>query len=239
MQRIAGAGSGVPSITCARTFPRTRTAQRHPKVESVRMADFLHADATEHAGYRGAARRSWAALHSGVVIVASHRDSASTLLLLLIAAAAPFAHAQNVYKCTDHEGHIAYQAVACATGMRERLIEIEPAPPASTAPIPRVPRPSRTAPPPPSPRAAIVHSFECRTHSGALFYRHDRCPSSIDRSGQIGGRRAASRESVSARRIPRLDACRGMRSVGRDGREFDDVPSTYERNLGRDPCRKY
>jgi hypothetical protein len=54
----------------------------------------------------------------------------------------------------------------------------------------------------------------------------------------IGGGRSAMRETVQTRRIARVDACRGMRSVGRSGREFDDVTPTYDKNLGRDPCRK-
>lgn len=171
-----------------------------------------------------------------------HLATASAVLLVLIICPARLAHAQSVYKCTDGAGHIAYQEMSCGAGMREQLIEIEAPPP----PPPRTShsdtRARRAAPPRAAraaPRAAPVLSYECRTRSGVLFYRHDRCPPSIDRSGQIGGRHGGSREQVSAQRIPRLDACRGMRSVARDGREFDDVPSTYERNLGRDPCRKY
>lgn len=171
-----------------------------------------------------------------------HLASASVVLLILSACPARFAHAQSIYKCTDSAGHIAYQAVSCGAGMREQLIEIEAAQPLPASPSHRAVRARQPAPARAvraAPRATLVLSYECRTRTGALFYRHDRCPSSIDRSGQTGGRHGASREQVSARRIPRLDACRGMRSVARDGREFDDAPSTYERNLGRDPCRKY
>jgi hypothetical protein len=147
-----------------------------------------------------------------------------------------------VFKCTDREGRIAFQASPCKPGLRETQVAIDPPPPASASPdyarasqrSAARPRSSRSAS-----RQPVVYSFECRTRSGVLFYRHDRCPASIDRSGLTGGRRSGSREAVSARRIPRLQACRGMRSAGRDGREFDDAPSTYERNLGRDPCRRY
>lgn len=171
-----------------------------------------------------------------------HLASAFAVLLVLIICPVRLAHAQSVYKCSDGAGHIAYQEMSCGAGMREQLLEIEAAPPLPASPSHPAARAPRPAPPRAvraAPRVAPVLSFECRTRNGALFYRHDRCPSSIDRSGQIGGRHGASREQVSARRIPRLDACRGMRSVARNGREFDDVPSTYERNLGRDPCRKY
>ncbi|HQX65178.1 MAG: DUF4124 domain-containing protein [Xanthomonadales bacterium] len=171
-----------------------------------------------------------------------HLASAFALLLILITCTLRPAHAQRVYKCTDGANHVAYQAIPCGVGLRETLIEIEAPPPLPATPrhsVPRASRPASTHAARAAPRAAPVLSYECRTRGGALFYRHDRCPSSIDRSGQIGGRHGGSRDQVSARRIPRLDACRGMRSAGRDGREFDDVPSTYERNLGRDPCRKY
>ena len=150
--------------------------------------------------------------------------------------------AQSVFKCVDRDGKVAFQDEPCATGQREQPVAIAPAPP--SAPSPNYSKPDRdeSSPQPRSKagaRQAIVYSFECRTGSGALFYRHDHCPASIDRSGLIGGRRSATREKVRATRIPRLDACRGMRTVGRDGREFDDAPSTYDRNLGRDPCRRY
>ena len=150
--------------------------------------------------------------------------------------------AQSILKCIDRDGKVAFQDEPCAIGQRAQPVAIAPAPP--SAPSPNYSKPDRDerAPQPRSKAAArqpIVYSFECRTGSGALFYRHDHCPASIDRSGLIGGRRSAAREKVRGTRIPRLDACRGMRSVGRDGREFDDAPSTYDRNLGRDPCRRY
>ncbi len=152
--------------------------------------------------------------------------------------------AQSVFKCVDHDGHIAFQDYPCATGQREQHVAIAPAPPSAPSPTPEHSKPDRgenlhQQHEKASARQAIVYSYECRTGSGALFYRHEHCPGSIDRSGLIGGRRSAAREKVHGTRIPRLDACRGMRSVARDGREFDDAPSTYDRNLGRDPCRRY
>ncbi len=183
-------------------------------------------------------------LPTRIAAVPQYPVAAFTLLVAAIALSAPASRAQaeTVFKCTDREGGIAYQADPCQSGKREKQIEIQPAPARSvptahaSPPRPRKTRPSASRP---APRAAIVYSFECRTHGGALFYRHDRCPASIDRSGLIGGRHGAAREAVSGQRIPRSDACRRLRSVGRDGREFDEVPSTYERNLGRDPCRRY
>jgi hypothetical protein len=163
-------------------------------------------------------------------------------VVTLASPAALLAQPKTVFKCIDSEGGIAFQASPCNPGLRESQVAINPEPPVSASPDYARPRQRKAATPKSSAsasRRSIVYSFECRTRSGVLFYRHDHCPASIDRSGLIGGRRSASRETVSARRIPRLQACRGMRSAGRDGREFDDVPTTYERNLGRDPCRRY
>ena len=150
--------------------------------------------------------------------------------------------AQSILKCIDRDGQIAFQDKPCATGQREQPVAIASAPP--SAPPPEYSKPdrgenSRQPRAKAAARQAIVYSFECRTENGVLFYRHEHCPGSIDRSGLIGGRRSASREKVRGRRISRLEACRGMRSVARDGHEFDDTPSTYDRNLGRDPCRRY
>jgi hypothetical protein len=45
---------------------------------------------------------------------------------------------------------------------------------------------------------------------------------------------------VSSSRIPRDEACREIHtagSIGRAGHQHDENVSTYEHNLGRDPCR--
>ncbi len=174
------------------------------------------------------------------------KTAASTLTLLLalipLSPASVRAQTQSVFKCVDRDGHVAFQDKPCASGLREQQVAIAPAPPPAAPPDYSRPSPrdsSHKRSSKSSSRREAVYSFECHTQAGALFYRHNRCPASIDRSGLIGGRRGASREAVSARRVPRLEACRGMRSAGRDGREFDDVPSTYDRNLGRDPCRRF
>lgn len=174
----------------------------------------------------------------------SLRTLVSVWLVFAIALAPPLvvAQPQSFYKCIDSQSQVSFQDVPCDPALREQKVTIASAPPADSSPEYATPdrrensrqrRAKRSAP------QAIDYSFECRTESGAVFYRHARCPGSIDRSGSIGGRRGVSHEKVQARRIPRHDACHDMRSVGRDGREFDDVPSTYDRNLGRDPCRRY
>jgi hypothetical protein len=45
---------------------------------------------------------------------------------------------------------------------------------------------------------------------------------------------------VSSQRIAREEACREIQragAAGRAGHEHDEVVSSYEHNLGRDPCR--
>ncbi len=172
-------------------------------------------------------------------------DACALILLLALASLLPAsvcAQSQSVFKCVDRGGQTAFQDTPCAAGFREQQVAIAPAPPSVSSPD--YSRPSthdafRKSSSKGLSRLQTIYSFECHSKSGALFYRHSRCPASIDRSGLIGGGHHAPREPVSGRKIPRLEACRGMRSAGRDGREFDDVPSTYERNLGRDPCRRY
>ena len=211
--------------------------------DQPRMANFLHAVAAKSHRHHAFVSPESESLSGGYVVIKT-AASALTLLLVLILLwpSKVLAQTQSVFKCIDHEGQITFQAVPCKTGMSQHQVMIEPAPPISSSPDYGRHRQRERARARSShrvPRKEIIYSFECRTKTGALFYRHSRCPASIDRSGLIGSGRRAPREAVSARRIPRLDACRGMRSVGRDGREFDDVPSTYDRNLGRDPCRRY
>lgn len=171
--------------------------------------------------------------------------ASSSILLLALISLSPssvLAQTQTIFKCIDRASHVAFQDKPCASGLREQQLAIAPAPPPASSPDysrQRAPDASPKRRSKGSSRQKLVYSFECRTKSGALFYRHSRCPASIDRSDSIGGRHSAARETVSGQRITRLDACRGMRSVGRDGREFDELPSTYERNLGNDPCRRY
>ncbi len=154
--------------------------------------------------------------------------------------------AQTVHKCTSAGGQIAFQQTPCAPTDVAGVVEIVPR--AAVADTPG--EASKAA----KPRTAVatsrrttqapvpVYSFECRSRSGAVFYRHAACPATVPMTGasrKAGSRSRAETESVSARRVPRVEACRGLRSVARHGREHDEVVSTYERNLGRDPCRRY
>ena len=176
-----------------------------------------------------------------------HRDPRRHLtrllrLALLLLAASGIAQAQSVYKCIDRDRHVAYQQTPCAPSQVAQRIEIAPPPPAAPLPAavpakakPRAARGSTRR----VPAARVVQSFECRSESGALFYRHTACPTSIPRRGPAAAAAGRSTDRVRATRIPRSDACKRMRSPGRDGREHDEDVSTYERNLGRDPCRRH
>ncbi|MEO7917423.1 MAG: hypothetical protein ABIR16_07235, partial [Dokdonella sp.] len=83
-------------------------------------------------------------------------------------------------------------------------------------------------------RTTEPQSWECRTASGLVFYRHSRCPASMVDASTGGSK--SRRVTVSAQSIDRREGCRRMRNRARDGSELDDRVSAYERNLGRDTC---
>ena len=179
-------------------------------------------------------------------------------ILLLIVGGAATVHAESVYKCRDSRGSIAYQDRACADSTRQSLLEIASPPPVAPAPDygrDTPPRASRSRSTHVSLQQSRAHaaadvSYECRAVDGEVFYRHSRCPGSITQSSQrrSAARGAASRRgstpssvAVSARPLTRGEACRRMASagsIGRAGREHDETVSTYDRNAGRDPCRR-
>jgi hypothetical protein len=171
----------------------------------------------------------------------------------LALAAATSASAASVYKCRDAQGHIAYQDRACAATQQQAEIELMPAPPpplasaqperrrasAGDAEHPhktRTPRRGRA-------REREVMSWECRGADGALFYRHASCPKSIAGSrSSAGASKGARPVAVSATPLPRAEVCRRLAragSIGRSGHEHDETVSTYDKNAGRDPCRRY
>jgi hypothetical protein len=123
-------------------------------------------------------------------------------------------------------------------------VEIDPAPAHATAPLYAVGthaqranyRESRS----PS-RTAHATAYECRASDGRVFYRLGACPRSLATEGGAGrGKsRGGNSVSVSGHAIARDEACAQMRragSIGRGGHEFDEQVSTYDKNLGRDPC---
>jgi hypothetical protein len=96
---------------------------------------------------------------------------------------------------------------------------------------------------------AEVVSYECRAGNGELFYRHGACPKQITAKPKTSGGSARKRDAsdaqtyaVTAQPLARGEVCRQMAragSIGRAGHERDDSVPTYDKNLGRDPCRRY
>lgn len=169
------------------------------------------------------------------------------LFALLVFAAALECHAANAFKCTNEKGHITYQQIACPAGHAERRFVFVPPPKADALPVaaaepkPKPPRPPR--------RARRVSedagpaSYECRVTNGEVYYQHAPCPTTVPGEGAAprrGKRGASSALSVSGRALSRRDACKRIRAAGatsRAGHDRDEDVSTYEKNLGRDPCR--
>ena len=162
--------------------------------------------------------------------------------------------AESVYKCVDAEGNAAYQATRCPAQQRESVLEIPKAPAYAPSPQYAVERHREDAPMRgsrvPARLASREMAFECRVSDGRLFYRLGVCPHSIPgatdgaqkpsrgRSGSSHG--GGGSAQVSSRRIAREDACHEIHragAIGRNGHEFDEHVSTYERNLGHDPCK--
>ena len=160
------------------------------------------------------------------------------------------AHAESVYKCRALDAAVAYQDHACAGGAAESNVEIAPAPPASPSPdYGRDAHEARRSTHAAASSRAATHerreavSYECRAADGELFYRHAGCPGRITAdtgSGKRGRGSASSSYAVTSQALPRGEVCRRIAaagSIGRAGRARDESVSTYDRNLGRDPCR--
>lgn len=95
--------------------------------------------------------------------------------------------------------------------------------------------------------ASEPQSWQCRIGNGEVFYQHSPCPrtaiASVDlRDSRTRGRSrsAAQAVPVSAMPLARNEACRRIHAASasdRAGHERDEDVSSYERSLGRDPCR--
>jgi Domain of unknown function (DUF4124) len=169
------------------------------------------------------------------------------LLLLALMCLLGGVRAESVYECTDGQGHVAYQQQPCAASQESRVIPLEPARTPQPSPQYAVPRETHAAPGDQRIRAKPEHrgedAYECRVSDGRVFYRLAGCPRSIATDSAVARRRghgAGNTVSVSSRHVPRAQACAEMRragAIGRGGYEFDERVSTYDRDLGRDPCR--
>lgn len=181
----------------------------------------------------------------------------AALVLLLMLAAAHRANAESVYKCRNVRGDVAYQDHACANAQQETQIEIAKAPSPADSPEYGVASHARPVSKADAMHASSRHgrgrgnehevmSYECRASNGDVFYRHSGCPKSIKAQNvaRAGGRRkqqGSTSVSVSAVTLSRSEACRRLAaggSIGRAGHEHDEQVSTYDRNAGRDPCRR-
>lgn len=187
------------------------------------------------------------------------------LSLFVLAALANPVYALTIYKCTDAEGVTAYQGMPCGRGGRGGEFALRAEPPVAAPPS--LPASARHAGSDRSRksqrrdtagasrrrvRTPVVSvtpdaSWECRAANGDVFYQHSPCPAAI--AGTIELRHAATRGrsrgaaaaiAVSGKPIARDHACRRIHApsaTDRAGHERDEDVSTYERNLGRDPCR--
>jgi len=169
------------------------------------------------------------------------------LLLLLLACGV---RAETTfYRCVDGRGEAAFQDQPCRPSQQTRVVDVAPAPSYSPSPqyavAPASPHAGHGESPPGrrrEPAQPAAHSFECRSADGQVFYRHAACPHSIAAKDDHFGRGGAAPKKVEvhAVRVSRDEACAQMRragAVGRSGHANDEVVSSYDKNLGRDPCR--
>jgi hypothetical protein len=179
----------------------------------------------------------------------------ATLLFLV----STLSHAGEViYRCkSDVGGSTVYQSTPC--GPKAELVKVRPENRAQlmvnameSGVLLPVPAPSPSPPRPPDssmiPNPAVTSpapsSFRCITADGRTFYRHDACPaaSPVVTTVQVQGRRGIRQVKktefapVSAAPVSREQACKEIQSSRRSS-AMDEKYSTYERNLGRDPCR--
>ena len=175
------------------------------------------------------------------------------LLALMLLGVVAGVRAAPVYKCTRHAGTITYQDTPCAPDGEESRVEFQPAPAPAPSPhyaLPPASTPERAARPHDSRRSVrnddAPISYECRVSNGDVFYRHAPCPHTIAgtpagaKANAHAGTGAAQKLTVSSRAVSRAEACAQIHrpaAIGRRGREHDDDVSTYDRNLGRDPCK--
>jgi len=108
----------------------------------------------------------------------------------------------------------------------------------------RAPQPGAVYTPP------VAESYECKTGDGRVFYQHTPCPGTISTTTPTWTNCTGSRcqtlspslpqTAVTSRQVSREEACQKMNragAIGRDGHNLDQRASTYDKNLGRDPCR--
>ncbi len=195
----------------------------------------------------------------------AHTRSVTLVAALIAASACGNVTAKRLYRC-DSGNSASYQDSPCAKPESQKVVghivvEEVPAEHASSwvsqAPAAPAASPpgSRQMPHQSSNPAALVReepqSFRCVASNGAVFYRHDRCPSTVDHktfhsahydrsTGNQVVTSTPTYSTVTTEKVSRKEACREMGTIAnrsRRDRNRDGAASTYERNLGRDPCR--
>jgi hypothetical protein len=167
--------------------------------------------------------------------------------------------AESVYKCTDAQGSIAFQAQPCPPHQNQTQVDILPAPSHAASPdyaiADKKPLPhfhNERGDRHQAARPTQV-SYECRVSNGDVFYRHSACPHSVSADVAAGSKNRSATGSknpgskttpqhltVSSHPVSREEACAQMHragAIGRAGHTHDEDVSTYDHNLGRDPCR--
>ena len=174
-------------------------------------------------------------------------------------------NAQTVFKCVDAHGNVSYQGKPCPLAATQTQMELSGENAKLAAPNAAAPKGTRaaaqtpadsSAPVPPAGSAtaataadspssnAAAESWQCTASDGEVFYRHDACPGTITTTiTQVCGKRGCFDQTniaqVSAKAIPREEACSQINArmvSDRAGHQHDQTVSTYEHDLGHDPC---
>lgn len=170
------------------------------------------------------------------------------LSLVLSATPAPGASTVGVSKCRGADGAVIYQEGECppgATLIEALTLQNEYSAPTGTG--------VRSVEPPGTARADLgaghkgnpgmqfvigESSFECRAGS-LVFYRHTYCPEQVQQQRvDARGRISDERLKVSARIVPRAEACNAIlaeEAAQRPGREYDDLDEPGKVSAAR--CR--
>lgn len=167
--------------------------------------------------------------------------------------------AATVYKCAGRDGAVIFSQTPCGSDAQE--IELQdsgpPAPPSApqgATPKPQTDQALEPAPvgsdntPPPQP-ATQTHAgpvaYRCFTPDGMTFYRHAHCPKfvAVTIHGRAGRFQTSSHgyAPVEEQTVGLRTACNAIYASDaehRFGSGYDQRYSIYERNAGRDPCRK-
>ncbi|MCU0753691.1 MAG: hypothetical protein MUE46_01010 [Xanthomonadales bacterium] len=168
--------------------------------------------------------------------------------LILSATPAPGVATLGVSKCRGEDGAVIYQEGECPPG--SSLVEALNLQAEYSAPTGNG---VRSVEPPGTARADLgaghkgnpdmqfvigESSFECRAGS-LVFYRHTYCPAQVQRQRvDARGRISDERLPVSARIVPRAEACAAIlaeAATSRPGREYDDLDEPGKVSAAR--CR--